>query len=638
MTATDPHTALRHAYSSSHVYRLISYILVQVCSAAVLRACGFSYIDLGMHLDYKAKLGAIEVPRPRFLAALRRVRDQKLQLGTVAAVSSEPVLGSPVGDCAALFALPLVKHCSGWNAVGQQNDDKGGGNMAAKGTKRATQKLARQQRRTSRHNRTVERLQHFRVFCKDDAGAMDLVGDATEESAISSNLAPIPVPGSANIRQWITKLLAAAANQAFPVLGDAERQIRFEVHWAAPATSGQLSVLTKAAGVWLESGAGFVVSAALRRIGATSYSPAHCARAICSKLEAMRLGAVSAVVHRVASMRDGFIALELDTAQYVQPWCEALSRADGTSSVNAVISAAGGGVAQPEKTVVVDYAGPNLAKQLHVGHLRSMLIGDGISNLLEAGGTATVLRRNHVGDWGAPAGLVVAGLQCKDPTLLKEDTVTTITSGCVSSQTTRVAACIGGVAGLAGIYRRAVAAQTAAPGGKFDIMARRAAVHLQQCSIIKNEELTVTEDQSMGSTDSELTEGDSIEWNLWRAARAVSLTELDDLIAALRVGMHSKVNGGAGLVLAPESFYAARVPKLLSHLRQQEVAEQAELTRKEIRAGKRAALLVKDKERGAHKRKGDGSVNQCPLPNLVLQKSDGGYTYAAVELAAIQHR
>eukprot|EP01052_Picozoa_sp_SAG31_P001685 SAG31_NODE_57_length_29727_cov_12.584568_6_plen_364_part_00 len=361
---------------------------------------------------------------------------------------------------------------------------------------------------------------------------------------------------------------------------------------------------TKAAGVWLESGAGFVVSAALRRIGATSYSPARCAHAICSKLEAMRLGAVSAVVHRVASMRDGFIALELDTAQYVQPWCEALSRADGTSSVNAVISAAGGGVAQS----------------------------------WYSSGTATVLRRNHVGDWGAPAGLVVAGLQCKDPTLLKEDTVTTITSGCMSSQTTRVAACIGGVAGLAGIYRRAVTAQTAAPGGKFDIMARRAAVHLQQCSIIKNEELTVTEDQSMGSTDSELTKGDSIEWNLWRAARAVSLTELDDLIAALRVGMHSKVNGGAGLVLAPESFYAARVPKLLSHLRQQEVAEQAELTRKEIRAGKRAALLVKDKERGAHKRKGDGSVNQCPLPNLVLQKSDGGYTYAAVELAAIQHR
>lgn len=57
-------------------------------------------------------------------------------------------------------------------------------------------------------------------------------------------------------------------------------------------------------------------------------------------------------------------------------------------------------------TVVVDYSGPNLAKEMHVGHLRSTIIGDSIARVCEALGH-TVIRQNHVGDWGTQFGMLL---------------------------------------------------------------------------------------------------------------------------------------------------------------------------------------------------------------------------------------
>lgn len=60
-------------------------------------------------------------------------------------------------------------------------------------------------------------------------------------------------------------------------------------------------------------------------------------------------------------------------------------------------------------TVVVDYSGPNIAKQMHVGHLRSTIIGDAISRVLAFQGH-NVIRQNHVGDWGTQFGRVVLAM------------------------------------------------------------------------------------------------------------------------------------------------------------------------------------------------------------------------------------
>lgn len=63
-------------------------------------------------------------------------------------------------------------------------------------------------------------------------------------------------------------------------------------------------------------------------------------------------------------------------------------------------------IAHPQ-TVVVDYSSPNLAKEMHVGHLRSTIIGDAIARVLQLKGYQ-VIRQNHVGDWGTQFGMLIA--------------------------------------------------------------------------------------------------------------------------------------------------------------------------------------------------------------------------------------
>ena len=64
----------------------------------------------------------------------------------------------------------------------------------------------------------------------------------------------------------------------------------------------------------------------------------------------------------------------------------------------------------PAQRVVVDLSSPNLAKEMHVGHLRSTIIGDGVARVLEFLGD-TVIRQNHVGDWGTQFGMLLAYLE-----------------------------------------------------------------------------------------------------------------------------------------------------------------------------------------------------------------------------------
>ena len=80
-------------------------------------------------------------------------------------------------------------------------------------------------------------------------------------------------------------------------------------------------------------------------------------------------------------------------------------------NIHATLNDARFGVAKTDKpqTVVIDYSSPNLAKEMHVGHLRSSIIGDSISRVLEFMGN-TVIRQNHVGDWGTQFGMLVAYL------------------------------------------------------------------------------------------------------------------------------------------------------------------------------------------------------------------------------------
>ncbi len=66
-------------------------------------------------------------------------------------------------------------------------------------------------------------------------------------------------------------------------------------------------------------------------------------------------------------------------------------------------------VAKPQ-TIVIDYSSPNLAKEMHVGHLRSSIIGDAVARTLEFQGH-NIIRQNHVGDWGTQFGMLLAYME-----------------------------------------------------------------------------------------------------------------------------------------------------------------------------------------------------------------------------------
>ena len=81
------------------------------------------------------------------------------------------------------------------------------------------------------------------------------------------------------------------------------------------------------------------------------------------------------------------------------------------SALTNLAADANGGVPKSEKpdTVIIDYSSPNVAKELHVGHLRSTVIGDAVARVLEATGHR-VIRQNHLGDWGTPFGMLIEHL------------------------------------------------------------------------------------------------------------------------------------------------------------------------------------------------------------------------------------
>lgn len=104
----------------------------------------------------------------------------------------------------------------------------------------------------------------------------------------------------------------------------------------------------------------------------------------------------------------GFINVRLKRAAFAQA-LEKIPPATVTSRERLGIPV----VSQP-KIVVVDFSSPNLAKEMHVGHLRSTVIGDSLCRVLEFQGH-TVLRENHVGDWGTQFGMLVAYLKETEP-------------------------------------------------------------------------------------------------------------------------------------------------------------------------------------------------------------------------------
>ncbi len=217
--------------------------------------------------------------------------------------------------------------------------------------------------------------------------------------------------------------------------------------------------------------------------------------------------------------------------------------------------------ASAPQTVVVDYSAPNAAKEMHVGHVRSTIIGDALCRMLEVAGHH-VIRQNHLGDWGTPFGMLIEHLR----DVGEEKGAAQLSVG-----------------DLQEFYREARA--------KFDSdetfaeRSRRRVVLLQG--------------------------GDEETLRLWRLIVDESLRHFEHVYDKL------------GVLLTPddvagESFYNPLLQDVVADLAAQGLLVDSD--------GAKCVFPP-----GFTNRDGD------PLP-LIVQKSDGGFGYAATDLAAIRHR
>lgn len=120
--------------------------------------------------------------------------------------------------------------------------------------------------------------------------------------------------------------------------------------------------------------------------------PRAVAEAVVDKLE------VGGLIAKAEIAGPGFINLHLSSAALADAALAMLG--DDRLGVAA---------AEQPKTVVVDYSSPNVAKEMHVGHLRSTIIGDAIARVLAFQGH-DVIRQNHLGDWGTQFGMLIEHL------------------------------------------------------------------------------------------------------------------------------------------------------------------------------------------------------------------------------------
>ncbi|EMB4313210.1 TPA: arginine--tRNA ligase [Klebsiella aerogenes] len=131
------------------------------------------------------------------------------------------------------------------------------------------------------------------------------------------------------------------------------------------------------------------VMAVAKKLG---MAPRQLAEQVLSHLE------LNGIANKVEIAGPGFINIFLDPAFLAD-------------NVNLALQSERLGVAKPQpQTIVVDYSAPNVAKEMHVGHLRSTIIGDASVRTLEFLGHR-VIRANHVGDWGTQFGMLIAYLE-----------------------------------------------------------------------------------------------------------------------------------------------------------------------------------------------------------------------------------
>jgi arginyl-tRNA synthetase len=230
--------------------------------------------------------------------------------------------------------------------------------------------------------------------------------------------------------------------------------------------------------------------------------------------------------------------------------------------------------------VVIDYSSPNVAKPMHIGHIRSTIIGDALKRALRAL-AYEVIADNHLGDWGTQFGkLIVAYRRWLDRRAYEEDAVAELLRLYIKFQEEEKKQ--SGAGGQASEDEPADDEAAEAVATPLLLEARAELVKLQQ--------------------------GDNENMALWREFVAVSKREFDRVYTRLDVQFDVELG---------ESFYNDRLPATVQLLRDRGIAEES-----------RGALVVFFK-------KPDGTDE---LPPFLVRKGDGGYNYGTTDVAGLLYR
>jgi arginyl-tRNA synthetase len=236
-----------------------------------------------------------------------------------------------------------------------------------------------------------------------------------EDSGLNEHVVP-------SLISQVEETLSDAIGRALPELADADPGVRRSEH------------------------ADFQSNVALALAKRARTKPAELATAVSDALRANG----HAPVDDVTVSGPGFLNLGVADAAI---WAQVAARAASPRL--------GIGTSEQGRRTVVDYSAPNIAKEMHVGHLRTTIIGDALARVLGFLGAA-VIRQNHVGDWGTQFGMLIQYLDEHPDAAWHHDQLSEGTST---------------VSALDGLYRAARAAFDADPG--FADRARARVVALQ---------------------------------------------------------------------------------------------------------------------------------------------------------------
>ena len=292
-------------------------------------------------------------------------------------------------------------------------------------------------------------------------------------------------------------------------------------------------------------------------------------------------------------------------------------------------------------TIVIDYSSPNIAKQMHVGHLRSSIIGDVFARTLEFVGHR-VVRQNHTGDWGTAMGAVITGLWYIRTRMARRESLDAIRARLRAANSLK---------GKPIEERRAWLAPIAAEW-TADLAQDESATAQRETSLDELElgyvfvqtlaAVAAGTDVRVGSADNAarlediprltttfLQRGDAWEKTEWEQARDISMRTCQQLYDRLGITLRPEDVFGESAYDAMLKQTVADIRTTLAQRRGPAGGVQAEFRED---AGAACIFLFAPDSSPAYK-----TAEGEPLP-MIIQKSDGAYLYASTDLAAIRYR